>query len=286
MDNTDDQTLTFTGTDLSISDGNSVDLSSLRDGTGTDNQDLELTGNTLSLTNDGTTVDLSSYLDNTDDQTLTFTGTDLSISNGNSIDLSSLRDGTGTDNQDLTSATLSGNTLTIGIENGTSATVDLSPILEVQQAQIEALQTQVAAQQTLIETEQALVAAQQAELTRQEERINDLITRVEAIESCACEGTLSNGGNLTANKNQPILYQNIPNPFNGTTSIKYYVPDTYEKAAIVFSNTSGQIIDTVHLKERGEKELYFNSASLPVGIYFYTLYVNNHKVATKKMIIE
>ena len=33
-------------------------------------QDLSLSGNTLSLTNDATTVDLSGYLDNTDDQTL------------------------------------------------------------------------------------------------------------------------------------------------------------------------------------------------------------------------
>ena len=34
-----------------------------------DNQDLSLSGNTLSLTNDATTVDLSGYMDNTDDWT-------------------------------------------------------------------------------------------------------------------------------------------------------------------------------------------------------------------------
>lgn len=36
-----------------------------------DDQDLDLAGDILSLTNDGTTVDLSGYLDNTDNQTLT-----------------------------------------------------------------------------------------------------------------------------------------------------------------------------------------------------------------------
>ncbi len=50
-----------------------------------DNQDLGLTGNSLSLTNDATTVDLSGYLDNTDAQTLTLTGNSLSISGGNSV---------------------------------------------------------------------------------------------------------------------------------------------------------------------------------------------------------
>jgi len=50
----------------------SIDLSSYLDNT--DNQDLSLTGNTLSLTNDGTTVDLSGYLDNTDAQNIAGSG--------------------------------------------------------------------------------------------------------------------------------------------------------------------------------------------------------------------
>ena len=59
-----------------------------------------------------------------------------------------------------------------------------------------------------------------------------------------------------------------------------------DKAAIVFSNTSGQVIDTVHLNKLGEQEIYFNSSSLPVGVYYYTLYIRGHKVDTKKMVIE
>jgi len=50
-------------------------------------QDLTLNGNTLSLTNDNTTVDLTSYMDNTDAQTLNLSGNTLSISNGNSVTL-------------------------------------------------------------------------------------------------------------------------------------------------------------------------------------------------------
>ncbi len=69
------------------------------DNAGTDNQDLSLTGNTLSLTNDGTPVDLSGYLDNTD-------------------------------NQNISGSGLSGTTLTIGIQNGTSETVDLSSLVD------------------------------------------------------------------------------------------------------------------------------------------------------------
>ncbi|WP_456438434.1 beta strand repeat-containing protein [Psychroserpens sp.] len=98
---------------------------------GTDNQDLTLTTNTLNLTNDATTVDLSGYLDNTDNQNLTgatLTGTSLQIDvqNGASttVDLSGLQDGTGTDNQDLTLAT---NTLSL---TNDATTVDLSGYLD------------------------------------------------------------------------------------------------------------------------------------------------------------
>ncbi|WP_299681377.1 hypothetical protein [uncultured Tenacibaculum sp.] len=82
---------------------------------------MTLTDNTLALSNDATSVDLAKYLDNTDAQTIALSGTNLSIVNGNTIDLSSLQDGTGTDNQTLT---LSGATLSIA--NGNS--VDLSSL--------------------------------------------------------------------------------------------------------------------------------------------------------------
>lgn len=55
-------------------------------------QDLSISANTLSLTGDGTTVDLSGYLDNTDAQSLTITGSSspytLDISGGTDIDFS------------------------------------------------------------------------------------------------------------------------------------------------------------------------------------------------------
>jgi len=47
--------------------------------------DLNLSGNTLSIQNQGNAVDLSAYLDNTDSQNLSLVGTNLSISNGNLV---------------------------------------------------------------------------------------------------------------------------------------------------------------------------------------------------------
>jgi hypothetical protein len=80
-------------------------------------QQLTLNGNTLNLSISNNNINLSPYLDNTDNQTLSLTGNTLAISNGNSVNLSQY---VNTDNQTLT---LTGNTL--AISNGNS--VDLSP---------------------------------------------------------------------------------------------------------------------------------------------------------------
>jgi hypothetical protein len=58
---TDSQTLSFEGTELTISGGNTVDLASLLDDTDTDAQTLSLDGTDLTISN-GNTVDLSSIV--------------------------------------------------------------------------------------------------------------------------------------------------------------------------------------------------------------------------------
>jgi hypothetical protein len=139
---------------MRFSTGNAVDAMVIASGgnvglgTTTPSQKLDVTGNVaVSGTVDG--VDISDHAGNTiihhirytdaeaqtavgahtaDDQQLSFSGTDLSIDNGNSVSLSALQDGTGSDDQGLTGASLSGASLQIDIEDGNSATVDLSSL--------------------------------------------------------------------------------------------------------------------------------------------------------------
>ncbi|MCO5726102.1 hypothetical protein, partial [Robiginitalea marina] len=116
-----------TGTTLQIDIENgssaNVDLSAL---VGTDDQGLSLSGNTLTL-EDGGSVDLTPYLDNTDDQNLTLSGNTLGIEDGNTVDLTPYLDNT--DDQNISGSSLVGTDLTIGIENGTSETIDLSSLV-------------------------------------------------------------------------------------------------------------------------------------------------------------
>lgn len=120
QDNTDDQDLTLSSDILSIEDGNSVNLAPYLDNT--DNQALSYnaTTNIVTLQNGGT-IDLSDLQDNTDDQQLTLSSNTLSIENANSVDLSPYLDNTD-------SQTLGYNTTTNVLSLTNGGTVDLTEL--------------------------------------------------------------------------------------------------------------------------------------------------------------
>jgi|GEM_PF-2271124 len=95
LDDTDDQTLSSsassTNRTISISGGNSTTISVADNDNSSSNeiQTISLSSNTLSLSNSGGSVNLAGYLDNSDSQTLSVSGSTLSISGGNSVSLPS-----------------------------------------------------------------------------------------------------------------------------------------------------------------------------------------------------
>ncbi|MDM8162249.1 hypothetical protein QUH73_20720, partial [Labilibaculum sp. K2S] len=98
--NTDNQNLSLTGTNLSIANGNTVDLS----GINSDNQLLTKLGSTISL-EDGGSVVLNDDDAGNEIQVLSLSGSSLSISNGNNVDLSNVS----SDDQNLGEVLTQGN---------------------------------------------------------------------------------------------------------------------------------------------------------------------------------
>ncbi|MBP9852484.1 MAG: hypothetical protein QG629_319 [Patescibacteria group bacterium] len=104
---------------LTITGGNTVNLAGFAQGMvyGTMTQTLAKNGNSLTITGSGTNVDLASYLDNTDGQTMSLSGSILTITGGNAINLAPIN----TDSQTLS---LTGSTIAISSGN----TLDLASI--------------------------------------------------------------------------------------------------------------------------------------------------------------
>ena len=87
------------------------------------------------------------------------------------------------------------------------------------------------------------------------------------------------------------LFQNIPNPFNPSTRIKYSIPQSSNVIIKVF-DILGNEIETLVNEEKptGTYELTWNATNLPSGIYFYRLQVYapgraGSFVETKKMVL-
>lgn len=125
------------GTTLKIIDASekSVDLSPLKDGSGTDDQNLVVTGDILSIEDGTGSVDLSQYIEDEDADTtnelqnLTLNGNELSISKGNKVTLSGTVDLDSDPTNEIQDLQLNGNILTITL-NGTPTQIDLGPYLD------------------------------------------------------------------------------------------------------------------------------------------------------------
>lgn len=83
-----------------------------------------------------------------------------------------------------------------------------------------------------------------------------------------------------------LLAQNIPNPFNGKTSITFEVPGRTFVSLKVY-NMPGTEIAELAGKEypAGKHTVEFDASNLPRGIYFYTMKADKF-TSGRKMILK
>lgn len=83
----------------------------------------------------------------------------------------------------------------------------------------------------------------------------------------------------------PILFQNVPNPFNKSTNIHYYLPESAKAALIQITDLNGRILQTISLRGSGRQSVSIDGGRLAPGTYIYTLYVEGRKADSKKMVL-
>ena len=171
----------------------------------------------------------------------------------------------GGDDQQLGNFILSADSLlSLSIQDGNGVSVNLAPLLADLEAENDELTSLVSTLQS---------------------QMQDLIIRMEIREECACDPTLGNGDN-TLQPDKAYLLQNIPNPFNNTTSVGYFVPYTNAKAHIVISTMAGQIVHNMELSNLGVGAVSIDNSRMASAVYLYTLYVDGKRIDTKRMIVE
>jgi trimeric autotransporter adhesin len=105
---------------------------------------------------------------------------------------------------------------------------------------------------------------------------NDLEERVKELER------------LLTDKKLPVigfLDQNSPNPFSGTTIIRYSLPDNAFSAKVVLTNVNGQLVKSINLGNGTTGQVEITKGTLAAGSYYYSLWVDGKKIDTRKMIL-
>ena len=124
----------------------------------------------------------------------------------------------------------------------------------------------------------SLVKAVQ-ELDKKTQEIDELKEEVEELKKLV--QSLVQTKSLTINN--ASLEQNIPNPFNQSTTINYTLPAKFSSAKIIVTDNSGKTAKQFSLSGSGKGAVNITAGSLAAGMYHYSLYIDNKKVESKKM---
>lgn len=84
-----------------------------------------------------------------------------------------------------------------------------------------------------------------------------------------------------------FLYQNFPNPFNPSTTIRYNV-ESFKVIKLVVYDNLGKVITTLvnNKQSPGTYEVTFDGSQYPSGVYFYTLESQNFKEIKRMVLIK
>jgi hypothetical protein len=129
----------------------------------------------------------------------------------------------------------------------------------------------------------ASIQEQQQQITEKDSRIAVLETGMAELRRMVLEQ--KNGSISPVTITAAYLEQNAPNPVNGSTTIRYRIPEQSSSARFVLSNAKGQVIKTIGLNNKGTGQLSLSTSSMAAGTYHYTLYVDGRQTDTKRLVV-
>ncbi|MFT5602770.1 MAG: hypothetical protein ACI9N1_003030, partial [Flavobacteriales bacterium] len=98
------------------------------------------------------------------------------------------------------------------------------------------------------------------------------------------EVSVIGGPNSIDDENARVELHSYPNPAAEQVTIAYDMPTGIDNASIVITNEIGQEVFKTNISSSKGTEL-ISTASLPSGIYFYSIQSNEVSSVTKKLLI-
>ena len=122
------------------------------------------------------------------------------------------------------------------------------------------------------------LSAENSELKKQIDQLNEVV-----FKNNTTDGAI--GLRTQSSDSEPLLGQNIPNPFDNSTIIPFRIPKDCNNASIVIAESvTGRIVTAIPIT-CSETHVAVEAGNLASGSYTYSLYVNGRVIDTKSMVL-
>lgn len=137
-------------------------------------------------------------------------------------------------------------------------------------------------QQNQIETLQSIVTSHEGEIIALKQQISN-----NNIQESTLKGAnVATGVNtFQTDNNKSGLFQNIPNPFQNDTEIKYNLASDVQEAVLYVYDLQGKEIKSFRLSGDGIGRVIIKGNELEPGMYLYSLVADNQLIDMKRMIL-
>jgi hypothetical protein len=131
-----------------------------------------------------------------------------------------------------------------------------------------------------------IIQMQSTEITELRKQMQDIQKGIYTADFIITEETTQPAKAPKQNETGNVLFQNAPNPFNISTTIKYQLSDNAANAKICIYNLTGKQLQCYNLQAtKGENSIEVRASSLQSGMYLYSLIVGDKLIDTKRMVL-
>jgi len=137
------------------------------------------------------------------------------------------------------------------------------------------------------------IKEQIATIDNLQDQVSSLSNQLTTLQNCCKSSgskTKSNVENdnidiLTSQTSTAILYQNSPNPFKQSTTIKLELPQTIVSALVCIYDLNGRQLKCFTVTGRGNTSVQITASELSAGMYHYALIADGNLIDTKTMVL-
>ncbi len=124
----------------------------------------------------------------------------------------------------------------------------------------------------------------------QEVVIEKLKSEIELIKNDCCSSSKLKSSSIPSGENENltsenVLFQNVPNPFATTSTIRFSLSKSINSAVINIYNMNGTQLKSIELHERGDGSITIKGGEYAAGMYLYALITDGQVIDTKRMIL-